>query len=111
LWVNPTTFILCWLVKLIHRPATIPLHVPRKGGIIMSDDQEPADDIVDARLSQVKARFGDRFDDAQWNQIRKQIADSIKQANRLRAVPMGNADEPEIVFVPYRADDSAWSAR
>jgi hypothetical protein len=79
----------------------------------MTDEQptEPSDGVVDARLAQAKARFGDRFDDAQWAEIAEQIKDSVKQANRLREVPMGNADEPEIVFVPYRADDPAWGAK
>jgi len=34
-----------------------------------------------------------------------------KCGEALRAVPMSNADEPEIVFVPFRADDPAWGAR
>jgi hypothetical protein len=76
----------------------------------MSDEQpkEEHDSIVDTRLAQAKARFGDRFDAVQWTEIREQIAETVKQANRLKSVPMGNADEPEIVFVPYRADDPVW---
>ena len=78
----------------------------------MSDEQpvEASDGIVDGRLAQAKARFGDRFEAAQWDAIREDMKKSIEQSNRLRAVPMGNGDEPEIVFVPYRADDPAWGA-
>ena len=79
----------------------------------MSDEQpvEASDGIVDARLAQAKARFGDRFEAAQWDTIREDMKKSIEQRNRLRAVPMDNANEPEIVFVPYRADDPAWGAK
>ena len=79
----------------------------------MSDEQprDESDGIVEARLAQVKTRFGDRFDAAQWEVIRENIKDLKKCGDRLRAVPMGNADEPEIVFVPYRADDPVWSAK
>jgi hypothetical protein len=80
----------------------------------MSDEQQPveeSDAIVEARLAQAKARFGDRFDAAQWEAIRESIKDIKKCGDRLRPVPMANADEPEIVFVPYRADDPAWSAK
>jgi hypothetical protein len=78
----------------------------------MSDEKptDEHDEIVDARLEQVKARFGDRFDAAQWDAIRKNIKGMKECGDRLRAVPMGNADEPEIVFVPYRAEDPIWSA-
>jgi hypothetical protein len=79
----------------------------------MTDEQptEASDGIVEARLAQAKARFGDRFDAAQWEAIRDNIKDLKECGDRLRAVPMGNADEPEIVFVPYRADDPAWSGK
>jgi hypothetical protein len=79
----------------------------------MTDEQptEADDGIVEARLAQAKARFGDRFDAAQWETIRENIKDLKKCGDRLRVVPMGNADEPEIVFVPYRADDPIWSAK
>jgi hypothetical protein len=71
---------------------------------------ERRDRIVDARLAQAIARFGDRFDQAQWDAIRENILGMMKCGDALRAVPMGNGDEPEIVFVPFRADDPAWSA-
>ena len=79
----------------------------------MSDEQpaEASDGIVEARLAQAMARFGDRLEAAQWDAIREDMKKSIEQRNRLRAVPMGNANEPEIVFVPYRADDPAWGAK
>jgi hypothetical protein len=72
---------------------------------------EQRDRIVDARLALAKARFGDRFDQKQWDAIRENIVGMTNCGEALRAVPMGNADEPEIVFVPFRADDPAWDIR
>jgi hypothetical protein len=79
----------------------------------VGEDQvdEARERIVDARLALAKARFGDRFDQAQWDAIRENIAGMTKCGDALRAVAMGNDDEPEIVFVPFRADDPAWSAK
>ncbi|MFL5758400.1 MAG: hypothetical protein ACJ789_01605 [Thermomicrobiales bacterium] len=78
-------------------------------------DEQAADErrerIVDAKLALAKARFGDRFDQAQWDAIRENILGMTKCGDALRAVPLGNSDEPEIVFVPYRADDPAWGGR
>jgi hypothetical protein len=79
----------------------------------MSAEQanDTSDGIVDTRLAQLKVRFGERFDEAQWDAIRKNIADLKECSDRLRAVPLGNGDEPEIVFVPYRSDDPVWGAK
>jgi hypothetical protein len=79
----------------------------------VSEEQadERRDRIVDARLALAKARFGDRFDQEQWDAIRENIVGMTKCGEALRAVPMGNADEPEIVFVPFRSDDPAWGTR
>ena len=73
----------------------------------MSGEQptKEIDGVVEARLAQAQARFGDRFDVAQWAAIRDQIKSMKDCSDRLRTVQMGNGDEPEIVFVPYRADD------
>jgi hypothetical protein len=60
--------------------------------------------IIDARLTELVARFGDRFDDDQRAQVRSRIARTVSLADSLRKLPLTNADEPEIVFVPYRED-------
>jgi hypothetical protein len=56
-------------------------------------------------LAELTARFGDRFDDEQRAQVRARIARSVALADSLRTLPLTNADEPEIVFVPYRGGD------
>ena len=61
--------------------------------------------IVEARLALLRARFGDRWTDAQVAQVRRAVERDVDLAERLRRTPLGNGDEPEIVFVPYRADE------
>ena len=60
--------------------------------------------IIEARLTELVARFGDRFDDTQRAQVRARIGRTVALADSLRKLPLTNADEPEIVFTPYRAD-------
>lgn len=71
--------------------------------------ETPAEDprhtpVIDAQLAAIVARFGDRLTDEQRAEIRARLARGMTLADTLRTVPLTNADEPEIVFVPYRAD-------
>jgi hypothetical protein len=61
--------------------------------------------IVETRLAALAARFGDRWDEAQRAQVRRQVERQLDLAAGLRRVPLANGDEPEIVFVPYRAEE------
>lgn len=72
-------------------------------------DAAPAEEpqqtaIIDARLADVMARFGERFDGDQRARVRARIARTVALAATLRKMPLTNADEPEIVFTPYRAE-------
>jgi len=72
-------------------------------------DAAPAEDprdtpVIDAQLAALTARFGDRFSDKQRALVRARIARTVALAESLRRTPLTNADEPEIVFVPYRAE-------
>ena len=61
--------------------------------------------LIDARLTDLTARFGDRFNDEQRTQVRSRIGRTVALSDSLRKLPLTNADEPEIVFVPYRGND------
>jgi hypothetical protein len=63
--------------------------------------------IIDARLAELTARFGDRFDEAQRAQVRARIGRTVALAATLRRTALTNADEPEIVFVPFRTGGRA----
>jgi hypothetical protein len=58
--------------------------------------------VIDARLAELTARYGERLSEVQRAQVRARIARSVALGDTLRATPLTNADEPEIVFVPYR---------
>ena len=73
-----------------------------QGAATVEDPQHTP--IVDARLAELTARFGDRFGDDQRAQVRSRIARTVALAMSLRKAPLTNADEPEIVFVPYQAE-------
>lgn len=60
--------------------------------------------VVDARLAAVLASTGHSLTEAQIAQVRTRIEASLKQAAALRTVSLTNADEPEIVFAPFRGD-------
>jgi DNA-directed RNA polymerase specialized sigma24 family protein len=60
--------------------------------------------IIDAQLAVIVARCGDQLTEEQRAEIRTRLARGLSLADKLRSVPLGNADEPEIVFVPYRMD-------
>ena len=58
---------------------------------------------VEALLSIVRARYGERLTPEQLEGVRRNIEASVTAAHSLRAVPLHNADEPAAPFVPYRA--------
>ena len=60
--------------------------------------------VIDARLADLAARFGDRWDEGQRAQVRANLARRFDLGERLRRPALGNADEPGIVFVPFRAE-------
>lgn len=69
------------------------------------DEKTGADPaIVDARLAEVVARFGDDLTVDQREQVRTRIERTLKLAATLRKTSLSNADEPEIVFAPYRGE-------
>jgi hypothetical protein len=62
--------------------------------------------VIDARLAALTARFGERLTDEEWQGVRERIGRIVDQGNELRQVSLTNADEPEIVFVPYRGGEA-----
>jgi hypothetical protein len=68
---------------------------------------DPIDAIVEQRLGELTARFGDRWSEAELAEIRARIRRSAKSADALRAVKLTNADEPGNIFRPHRAGEAA----
>jgi hypothetical protein len=65
---------------------------------------ETSDAIVAARLAEVTARAGDLISPEQRDQVKTRIERAVELAGKVRAAPMTNGDEPEIVFQPYRRE-------
>jgi hypothetical protein len=62
---------------------------------------------TDAVLGVVKARYGDKLDAAELAAVRVEIAKAAEATERLRTVPLGNADEPATVFAAHPAMEPA----
>jgi hypothetical protein len=61
-----------------------------------------ADAEVDLLMALVRQRYGDRLTAAELEGVRGGLASIVKLARALRAVRLGNGDEPYPPFVPFR---------
>jgi len=59
---------------------------------------------VETLLALVRERYGSRLDAEQLAGVRTAIEGIVRAARALRAVRLGNADEPAQPFAAYRAD-------
>ena len=57
---------------------------------------------VDARLAMLQGPYGDRLTEEQLHGVRLGIEAVVEAAEALRAVRLGNGDEPCTVFTPHR---------
>jgi hypothetical protein len=69
-------------------------------------DREAAQAEVEALFALVSARYGARLDAQQLDGVRKAIEAIVEQARAVRAVRLGNADEPTPGFRAVRADEA-----
>ena len=77
-----------------------------RAGEKTDEESDPTRDaVVAARFASLAARYGSAWDEGQREQVRANIERKTVLAGRLRRTPLTNADEPEIVFVPYRGDE------
>lgn len=68
--------------------------------------QEPPDPVeaeVDARMSLIVNRYGDRLDDTAREEIRREVTGIVRRGRSLREYPLDNGDGPASVWIPYRA--------
>ncbi len=68
------------------------------------NDAASSDEVTDARFAEVVARFGARLSDEQRAQVKRRIERSVRLSAELRTPDLTNADEPEIVFAPFRGE-------
>jgi hypothetical protein len=60
---------------------------------------------VDLLLGLVRHRYGARLTAEQLEALRAGVEAIAELAAAVRAVPLGNADEPLAPFTPFRADE------
>ena len=60
--------------------------------------------MLEARLAALTARFGDRLSEDRRAALRRTLTTSLATGGRLRQTQLGNADEPDPVFVPFRGE-------
>jgi len=65
-----------------------------------SPSPAPRDAVAEALTEAARRHFGDRFAAEQAEDVRLSIAENLQAAERLRALGLGNADEPVTVFNP-----------
>ena len=59
----------------------------------------------DVLFELIRARYGSRLTPEQLDGVRRGVTAVVAQAAALRAVRLGNADEPVQRFTPFRADE------
>ena len=69
----------------------------------MSDDDAVREE-VETMLALVRERYGSRLDADQLAGVRTAIEGIVRASRALRAVRLGNADEPAPPFAAYRAE-------
>lgn len=69
----------------------------------MAEAESPRDE-VELLFMLVRRRYGRRLTSEQLEGVREGIAAIVDGARALRAVRLGNADEPFQPFVPFRRD-------
>ena len=58
---------------------------------------------VETLFTLVRQRYGDRLTPEQLEAVKKGVEGVVEMARALRAVRLGDSDEPMQPFVPYRA--------
>ena len=70
---------------------------------MLDDKQSGANEkMAEAQLAHVLSLLPREITEEQKSQVRDRLKHSIELAEKVRATPMTNADEPEIVFQPFR---------
>ncbi|MDT5059585.1 MAG: hypothetical protein QOH63_44 [Acidobacteriota bacterium] len=60
--------------------------------------------LAEAYTEVARVRFGEHLTPEQLEQVKKDLGDNIRAADRLRAVKLKNADEPDFTFSAGKSD-------
>lgn len=74
----------------------------------MNDQKQPEPEIdagqIDAAVAYIKHSLGYELSKEDEAEVRSGVERQLKQAAKMRAYPLQNADEPDFVFQAYRAE-------
>jgi hypothetical protein len=74
----------------------------------MSEQKQSEPEIdagqIDAAVAYIKRYLTYELNEADEAEVRSGVERQLKQAARMRAYPLQNADEPDFVFQAYRAE-------
>ncbi len=76
----------------------IPAPSPSPSPSPASPEAVARDAVAEALTEAARRHFGDRFPAEQAQDVRESIVENLRAAERLRALKLGNADEPISVF-------------
>lgn len=77
------------------KPQTTPATTATAGAAAAAQKPSP---LAEAYVEVARVRFGEQVTPEQLAQIKKDVAGMVRTADRLRAVKLQNADEPDFVF-------------
>jgi hypothetical protein len=77
------------------KPQTTPATTATAGAAAAAQKPSP---LAEAYAEVARVRFGGQITPEQLAQIKKDVAGMVRTADRLRAVKLQNADEPDFVF-------------
>jgi hypothetical protein len=61
--------------------------------------------LTEAMTQLVRHRYGTHLSDEQMARVRNDVRDGLRASDRLRAILLPNAAEPDVVFAVYRGGD------
>ena len=84
--------------------------VPPAPAVPAPASPSPADEdanapLTDAMTQLVRQRYGSHLSEEQMTRVRNDIRDGLRASDRLRALLLPNATEPDVVFAVYRGGD------
>jgi hypothetical protein len=68
------------------------------------EESAPGPSEVDRLFALIRDRYGARLTETQLDEVRRGVEAIVNGARALRAVRLGNADEPMQPFAPFRGD-------
>ena len=99
--VGAATLGACVRAPAVPPPAPV-VTVPAPSSATDDDANAP---LTDALTQLVRQRYGAHLSAEQMTRVRTDIRDSLRASDRLRAILLPNATEPDLVFAVHRGGD------